>query len=238
MPSKHINAQPGDIADTIIMPGDPLRAKHIAEKFLTDVNQVNDVRNMLGFTGYYKNIPISIMGHGMGIPSISIYVKELISEFGVKKIIRTGTCGVINPSVKLRDIVVAMGASTNSAVNRIRFKGYDYAAIADYDLLNSVVISAKEKGLNVQVGNIFTSDLFYNPDQEIFDILRQYNILAMEMETAGLYSLAASLGAKAVTLCAVSDNSYTSEALSSHERQTGFDGMVEVALSAAILGKS
>jgi len=235
MPSKHINAQPGDFADTVLMSGDPLRAKYIAEKYLDNIKQVNDVRNMLGFTGEYKGARISIMGHGMGIPSISIYATELITEYAVKNIIRAGSCGAVSPSIQLRDIVVAMGASTDSSVNRRRFKGYDFAAIADFDLLENVVTAAKQKQIKVQVGNMFSADLFYTPDPEMFDVMEKYNILGVEMETAGLYGLAAELGAKAVSICTVSDHIRTGAALSSEDRQTTFDEMIEIALDAALL---
>jgi len=235
MPSKHINAQAGDFAETVIMPGDPLRAKYIAEKYLNDIKQVNDVRSMLGFTGKYKEKPLSIMGHGMGIPSVSIYATELINEFGVKNIIRAGSCGAVSPSIKLRDIVVGMGASTDSSVNRMRFKGYDFAATADYGLLQNIVSAAANKSIAVEVGNIFSADLFYTPDPDMFDIMEKYNILGIEMEAAGLYGLAAEFGAKAVTICTVSDHIRTGAALSSEERQSSFDEMIEVALDAAIL---
>lgn len=145
MPSKHINAQSGDFADTVLMPGDPLRAKYIAEKYLDKVKQVNDVRNMLGFTGEYKGKPLSVMGHGMGIPSVSIYATELINEYGVKNIIRAGSCGAVSPDIKLRDVIIAMGASTDSCVNRMRFKGYDFAALSDFSLLQNLVKASREK---------------------------------------------------------------------------------------------
>jgi purine-nucleoside phosphorylase len=235
MSSKHINAQAGDFAETVVMPGDPLRAKYIAEKYLDDIKQVNDVRSMLGFTGGYKGKRLSVMGHGMGIPSVSIYATELINEFGVKNIIRAGSCGAVSPRIQLRDIVVGMGASTDSSVNRMRFKGYDFAAIADYGLLQNIVSAATNKNITVEVGNIFSADLFYTPDPDMFDIMEKYNILGIEMEAAGLYGLAAEFGAKAVTICTVSDHIRTGAALSSEERQSSFDKMIEVALDAAIL---
>lgn len=237
MPSKHINAQAGDFAETVLMPGDPLRAKYIAEKYLDDIKQVNDVRNMLGFTGEYKGIRLSIMGHGMGIPSVSIYATELINEYGVKNIIRAGSCGAVSPSIKLRDIVVGMGASTDSVVNRMRFKGYDFAAIADFGLLHNILIAAREKNIDVQVGNIFSADLFYTPEPEMFDVMEKYNILGVEMEAAGLYGLAAEFGAKAVTICTVSDHIRSGAALSSEERQSTFDEMIEIALDSAVLAE-
>lgn len=238
MPSKHINAQPGDFADTVLMPGDPLRAKYISEKYLHNSKQVNDVRSMLGFTGEYKGNRLSVMGHGMGIPSVSIYATELIKEYGVKNIIRAGSCGAVSPHVQLRDIVVGMGASTDSSVNRMRFKGYDFAAMADYNLLAYIVAAAREKQIEVKVGNLFSADLFYTPQPEMFDIMEKYNILGVEMEAAGLYGLAAEFGARAVTVCTVSDHIRTGAALSSEERQSSFDEMIEIALDAAVLAVS
>lgn len=238
MPSKHINAQAGDFADTVLMPGDPLRAKYIAEKYLGNSNQVNDVRSMLGFTGEYKGARLSVMGHGMGIPSISIYATELINEFGVKNIIRAGSCGAVSPNIQLRDIVVGMGASTDSSVNRMRFKGYDFAAMADYNLLAYIVSAARQKHIDVQVGNLFSADLFYTPQPEMFDVMEKYNILGVEMEAAGLYGLAAEFGARAVTICTVSDHIRTGAALSSADRQGTFDEMIEIALDAAVLAEN
>lgn len=235
MPSKHINAQSGDFADTVLMPGDPLRAKYIAEKYLDKVKQVNDVRNMLGFTGEYKGKPLSVMGHGMGIPSVSIYATELINEYGVKNIIRAGSCGAVSPDIKLRDVIIAMGASTDSCVNRMRFKGYDFAALSDFSLLQNLVKASREKNIVAKVGNMFSADLFYTPDPEMFDIMDKYNILGVEMEAAGLFGLAAEFGARAATICTVSDHIRSGEALSSEDRQTSFDEMIEVALDAAIL---
>jgi purine-nucleoside phosphorylase len=235
MPSKHINAQAGDFADTVIMPGDPLRAKYIAEKYLKNINQVNDVRSMLGFTGEYMGKRLSIMGHGMGIPSISIYATELINEYGVKNIFRAGSCGAVSPDIQLRDIVVGMGASTDSSVNRMRFKGYDFAATADYGLIQNIVSAANKRKVDIQVGNIFSADLFYTPDPGMFDIMEKYNILGIEMEAAGLYGLAAEFGAKAATICTVSDHIRTGAALSTEERQSSFDEMIEITLDAAIL---
>ena len=237
MPSKHINAQAGDFASTVLMPGDPLRAKYIAEKFFDDARQVNDVRNMLGFTGTYKGETLSVMGHGMGIPSVSIYATELINEYGVKNIIRAGSCGAVSPHIKLRDVVIGMGACTDSQVNRMRFKGYDYAALADYGLLENMVNVARDKNLSVRVGNIFSADLFYTPEPEMFDVMEKYNILAVEMEAAGLYGLAAEFGAKAITICTVSDHIRTGEAMSSEDREKTFDEMIEVALDAALLAE-
>ncbi len=238
MSSKHINASAGDFSNTVLMPGDPLRAQYIAEKYLQNSKQVNDVRNMFAYTGDYQGTRLSIMGHGMGIPSVSIYATELINEYGVKNIIRAGSCGAVSPEIKLRDIVVGLGACTDSSVNRMRFQGYDYAAIADYGLLENIVSAARNKKIEVQVGNIFSADLFYTPQPEMFDVMEKYNILGVEMEAAGLYGLAAEFGAKAVTICTVSDHIRSGAALSSEERQSTFDEMIEVALDAAVLAEN
>ncbi len=232
--SLHINAQAGDFAETILMPGDPLRARYIAEKYLGNIQQVNDVRHMLGFTGEYKGTRLSVMGHGMGIPSISIYATELIKEYGVKNFIRVGSCGAVSSSVQLRDIVVGLGASTDSSVNRMRFKGYDLAALADFELLENIMTAARHKQIKVQVGNIFSADLFYTPDPDMFDIMEKYNILAVEMEAAGLYGLAAEFGARAVCICTVSDHIRSGAALSTEDRQTTFDEMIEIALDSTV----
>ena len=220
----------------VLLPGEPLRAKHIAETFLQDVKQVNDVRGMLGFTGTYKGRKISVMGHGMGIPSCSIYAKELITEFGVKKIIRVGSCGAVRADIKLRDIVIGMGACTDSKVNRMRFKDHDYAAIADYDMVRNAADAAKAKGINARVGNIFSADLFYTPDPQMFDVMEKYGILGVEMEAAGIYGVAAEFGAKALTICTVSDHIRTHEQTTAAERQTTFNDMIEIALESVLLG--
>ena len=234
MATPHINAEPGDFAETVLMPGDPLRAKFIAENFLDNPRMVTDVRGMLGFTGSYKGQALSVMGHGVGIPSCSLYCTELINEFGVKRLIRAGSCGNVNKSVKLRDIVIAMGACTDSKVNRIRFRDHDFAAIADYRLLQSAVTIAEQRGLAVRVGNVFSSDLFYTPEQEVFEVMEKYNILGVEMETAGIYGLAAEFGVKALAICTVSDQIISGERLSTEERQSGFTEMIELALETAV----
>ncbi|MCW7762165.1 purine-nucleoside phosphorylase [Photorhabdus luminescens] len=236
MATPHINAEMGDFADVVLMPGDPLRAKYIAETFLENVRQVNDVRGMLGFTGTYKGRPISVMGHGMGIPSCSIYAKELITDFGVKVLIRVGSCGSIRQDVKLRDVVIGMGACTDSKVNRIRFKDHDFAAIADFDLVRNAVDAAKAKNINAHVGNIFSIELFYTPDQQMYDVMEKYGILGVEMEAAGIYSVAAEYGAKALTICTVSDHIRTGEQIIAEERQTTFNEMIEIALESVLLG--
>jgi len=234
MSTPHINAEPGDFAPTVLMPGDPLRAKYIAENFLDDAKRVCDVRNVFGFTGSYKGLDISIMAHGMGIPSASIYFSELMEHFGVKRIMRVGSCGTSHPDVKLRDIVIAMGASTDSGVNRTRFLGHDLAALASFNLVRHSVRIAEACDLPYHVGNIFSADLFYTPQPEIFDLMAKYQILGVEMESAGLYPLAAEHGVEALALCTVSDNILTHEAMSSDDRQTSFNEMIELALETAV----
>lgn len=238
MATKHMNATPGDFADTVLMPGDPLRARHIADTFLKDAQQVTDVRNMLGFTGSYRGRRISVMGHGMGIPSVSIYGTELIRDYGVSRLIRAGSCGSVHPAVALRDIVIAMGASTDSGVNRMRFGGHDLAALASFGLLRRAVRTAEHKGLGFHVGNVFSADLFYTVEPAMFDLMERYDILGVEMETAGLYTLAAEHGVQALAICTVSDNIRTGEALSSEERETSFHEMISLALDTALGGDS
>ncbi|WP_458734405.1 purine-nucleoside phosphorylase [Zobellella taiwanensis] len=238
MATPHINAERGDFADTVLMPGDPLRAQYIADTFLSDVKLVNKVRNMLGFTGSYKGRRISVMGHGMGIPSVSIYAKELITEFDVNTLIRVGSCGAVREDVNLRDVVIGLGASTDSKVNRIRFKDHDFAAIADFELVANAVAAARAKGVPVKVGNLFSADLFYSPQADLFQLMKDYGILGVEMEAAGLYGVAAEFGARALTICTVSDHILRHEALSADERQTSFNDMMEVALESVLLGDS
>lgn len=230
MATPHINAPEGAFAETVLMPGDPLRAKHIAETFLEDAVCVNTVRNMFGYTGTYKGKPVSVLGSGMGVPSMSIYATELVKFYGVKNIIRIGSCGALPLDVKVRDVVIGMGASTDSSVNRNRLAGMDFAAIASFSLLEKAVAAARAKAINVKVGNVFTSDLFYNPSETLFDTLEKYGVLAVEMEAAGLYGVAAEFGINALAIFTVSDHIRTGEALSAELRQTSFNEMVEVAL--------
>lgn len=234
MSTPHINAELGDFAETVLMPGDPLRAKFIAENFLEDVKQVCDVRSMLGFTGTYKGKRVSVMGHGMGIPSCSIYVHELIKDFGVKNIIRVGSCGAVHDDVKLMDVIIGMGASTDSKVNRIRFNDHDFAAIADFHLLETSVQQARLQNVNVRVGNIFSADLFYSPEEGLFDKMEKLGMLGIDMEAAGIYGVAAELGAKALTILTVSDHIKRGEKLSSEDRQKSFGEMMNVALETAV----
>ncbi|QNU62537.1 purine-nucleoside phosphorylase [Vreelandella titanicae] len=234
MATPHINAAPGDFADTVLMPGDPLRAKYIADTYLENVRQVNDVRNMFGYTGTYKGREMSVMGHGMGIPSVSIYAKELITDYGVKSLIRVGSCGAVRDDVNVRDVVIGMGASTDSKVNRMRFNDHDFAAIADFELTQHAVAAAKAKNVPVKVGNIFSADLFYNPQTEMAEMLKRYGIVGVEMEAAGLYGVAAEFGARAMTICTVSDHILKGDSLSSADRQTTFDDMMLIALDTVL----
>ena len=230
MATKHMNAAPGDFAPTVLMPGDPLRAEYIANTYLEDVRRVTDVRNMWGFTGTYKGLPVSVMAHGMGIPSVSIYVSELISDYDVKRIIRVGSCGTSHPDVKLRDVLIAQGACTDSNVNRMRFGGYDYAALATFSLVQKAVEAAEANKVSYHVGNIFSADLFYTPDPDMFDTMAKYNVLGVEMEAAGIFPIAAENNVESLAICTVSDDIRTGDALSSEERQTTFDEMIVVAL--------
>ncbi|MEH6641989.1 purine-nucleoside phosphorylase [Vreelandella glaciei] len=234
MATPHINAAPGDFADTVLMPGDPLRAKYIADTYLENVRQVNDVRNMFGYTGTYKGREISVMGHGMGIPSVSIYAKELITDYGVKSLIRVGSCGAVRDDVNVRDVVIGMGASTDSKVNRMRFNDHDFAAIADFELTQHAVAAAKAKNVPVKVGNMFSADLFYNPQTDMAEMLKRYGIVGVEMEAAGLYGVAAEFGARAMTICTVSDHILKGDSLSSADRQTTFDDMMLIALDTVL----
>lgn len=233
MTSIHINAESGAFAETVLMPGDPLRAKYVAEKFLDNAKLVTDVRNILGYTGEYQGNRVSVMASGMGIPSASIYCTELIKEYGVREIIRIGSCGAVSDDVKLRDVVIGMGACTDSNVNRIRFGGYDYAAIADFGLLERMVAAARAQDVEAKVGNLFSADLFYTPDTAMFDVMAKYGILGLEMEAAGLYSAAVEYGAKALAICTVTDHLRSGEALTSQERQLSLDEMINLALNVA-----
>jgi purine-nucleoside phosphorylase len=189
---------------------------------------------MWGYTGEYEGQAVSIMAHGMGIPSASIYCTELIEEYGAKRLIRVGSCGTSHPDVHLRDIVIGMGASTDSNVNRMRFGGYDYAAIATFDLVSKAVAAAEQQGVRYHVGNLFSGDLFYTPDSAMFDTMAKYNIYGIEMEAAGMYAIAAENNVEALAICTVSDDIPSGEALSSEDRQTTFDDMILVALRTVV----
>ncbi|MEX1133780.1 MAG: purine-nucleoside phosphorylase [Acidimicrobiia bacterium] len=232
MPTPHISAEKGDFAPSILLPGDPLRAKHIADTYLDQAREVNAVRNMLAYTGTFKGAPISVMGTGMGIPSASIYATELITEYGVQRLVRVGSCGGILPTVKIRDVILAIGACTDSGVNRARYGGLDFAATADFGLLRAAADAAAARGVEVKVGNVHSADLFYNPDPAAFDRMEAMGVLAVEMEAAGLYGVAAENGARALTIATVSDHVRTGESTTPEERQQTFNEMVEIALDA------
>lgn len=235
MPTAHLSAAAGAFADAVLLPGDPLRARHIAERCFDDVRQVNEVRGALGFTGTYRGMPISVLGTGMGIPSASIYATELVSEYGVERLVRVGSCGAVQDDIAMRDVILASGACTDSGVNRARYAGLDFAAVADFELLRSAVEAAEARGVAVRVGNIHSADLFYEPRGELFATMEQMGVLAVEMEAAGIYGVAAERGARALTVLTVSDHIKTGEKATSEERQTTFDEMVDVALEGLVL---
>jgi len=232
--SIHIAAKAGQIADRILLPGDPLRAKFIAENLLEGAERFNEVRNMFGYTGMFKGVRVSVMGTGMGMPSLSIYVNELIRDYGVRKLIRVGTCGALRVEVKIRDIILAMSASTDSAINKVRFIGMDYAPTASFPLLMNAYAAAREAGIAPFVGSVLSSDSFYTEDPEQWKLWAKFGVIGVEMETAELYTLAAKYGVEALAILTASDHLVTGEATSSEERQTSFRAMVETALNGII----
>ncbi len=232
--STHIAAAQGQIADKILLPGDPLRAKFIAENLLEGAERFNEVRNMFGYTGRYQGQRVSVMGTGMGMPSLSIYANELIRDYGVKSLIRVGTCGAMKAEVKLRDLIIAMSACTDSSVNKIRFAGMDYAPTASFPLLYNAYEAAMESGLKPYVGQVLSSDSFYTEDPEQWKLWARFGVLGVEMETAELYTLAAKYGVQALAILTVSDHLVNHEVTSAQERQTQFKSMVEIALNAII----
>jgi purine-nucleoside phosphorylase len=234
MPTPHISAPDGAFAEAILLPGDPLRAKHIAESLLDDAVEVTGVRNMLGFTGTYRGMDVSVMGTGMGIPSASIYITELIRSYGIERLVRIGSCGGISEDVAIRDLVLAIGASTDSGVNRARYGGWDYAATADFGLLRAAARVAEAKGQTVHVGNVQTTDSFYNPVADALAIMQRMNVLAVEMETAGLYGIAAEEGVRALAVMTVSDHLVTQSETTADERESTFDDMVVLSLDALV----
>ncbi|MCZ7533960.1 MAG: purine-nucleoside phosphorylase [Acidimicrobiia bacterium] len=234
MPTPHISAGDGAFAEAVLLPGDPLRAKYIAESFLDDAVEVTAVRNMLGFTGTYGGMSVSVMGTGMGVPSASIYITELIRTYDAKRLVRVGSCGGISSDVGMREIILAIGAGTDSGVNRARYSGWDYAATADFGLLAAAVDAAAARGLVAHVGNVHTSDSFYNPVADALATWQRMNVLAVEMETAGLYGIAAEEGVRALSVLTVSDHLITAEETTSEERERSFDDMVLVALDALV----
>jgi purine-nucleoside phosphorylase len=231
--SIHIGAKAGDIAETVLLPGDPLRAKHMAETFLEDVICYNDVRGMYGFTGSYQGTRVSIQGTGMGVPSISIYLNELISAYGAKRLIRVGTCGALQPELELRDVILATAASTTSGVNRMRFNGQDFAPSASFSLLSKAFASASQKGVGVRVGSVITSDLFYWDDPNWWKLWAEHGVLAVEMETSALYTLAAKFKVEALSILTVSDSLVTHKEEDSEIREKAYTQMIEIALELA-----
>ena len=231
--SIHIGAKQGQIASTILLPGDPLRAKHFAETMLEDVVLFNEVRGMLGYTGHYGDKRISVMGSGMGMPSLSIYVNELITEYQVKTLIRVGTCGAFRPDLKIGDTILAMTASTDSQMNKIRFNGMDYAPAASFGLLLKAYQVAQERGIEVLVGGMFSGDTFYHDDPDWWQVWAEYGALVVEMETSALYTLAAKFKADALSILTVSDNLVTGEEATARQREQGFTHMAEIALEIA-----
>ncbi len=231
--SIHIAAKEGQIAEAILLPGDPLRAKFIAETFLENVECYNEVRNMLGYTGTYKGKRVSVQGTGMGQPSLSIYVNELFNVYNVQKAIRIGTCGAVHKSTKVRDIIIAMSACTDSALINQRFGSLHFAPTANYELMAKAIEAAKAKNIKHMVGSVTSSDLFYD-DNENWKLWASYGVLGIEMEAAELYTLAAKFERQALAILTVSDHIATGETTTSEERQLTFKGMMEIALEAAI----
>ncbi|WP_210650507.1 purine-nucleoside phosphorylase [Nocardioides sp. SYSU D00065] len=234
--STHIGAAPGDIAPTVLLPGDPLRARWIAETFLDDARCYSEVRGMYGFTGTWRGRPVSVQGSGMGQPSMSIYVNELFTDYDVATIVRVGSCGAVTETVGVRDLVLASGACTDSSMNRITFHGIDYAPVADFGLLRGAVeaAEAREGGSPFHVGLIFSSDSFYPSRPELLAEMVGYGVLAVEMEASALYTLAAKHGRRALAICTVSDHIVTGEETTAQEREQTFGEMVEIALTAAL----
>jgi len=233
--STHIGAKPGEIAPRVLLPGDPLRAKWIAETYLEDAKCYSNVRGMLGFTGTYEGVSVSVQGSGMGMPSASIYYHELLAEYGATSLIRVGSCGALTEDLQLRDVVAASASSTDSAMNRVRFDGLvDYAPVASFELLRTAVDVAAALGVPVHVGQVFAADAFYTDRPDLFDRLAAYGVLAVEMESAALYTLAARFKARALTLLTVSDHIKTGAHTTAQEREQTFAHMVEVALATVV----
>ena len=227
--STHIGAAPGEIAPTVLMPGDPLRARWIAETFLDEARCYSEVRGMYGYTGTWQGRPVSVQGSGMGQPSLSIYANELFRDYGVATVVRVGSCGALTDQLAIRDLVIASGACTDSSMNRIAFEGLDYAPVADFALLREAAAAAPE----AHVGLIFSSDSFYAARPELMTRMVDYGVLAVEMEASALYTLAAKYARRALAICTVSDHILTGEETTSYEREQTFGRMVEVALTAA-----
>lgn len=233
--STHIGAKPGEIAERVLMPGDPLRAKWIAETYLEDAKCYSTVRGMLGFTGRWSGVEVSVQGSGMGMPSASIYAHELLNEYGVTSLIRVGSCGALAEDLQLRDVIAANASSTDSAMNRVRFDGLiDYAPVADFGLLRTSVEVAQRRGIEMRVGPILATDVFYSDRPDLYDRLAQYGVLAVEMESAALYTIAARFRARALTVLTVSDHIKTGATTTAQEREQTFGQMVEIALDTII----
>jgi purine-nucleoside phosphorylase len=232
--STHIGAAPGEIAPVVLLPGDPLRARWIAETFLDDARCYTEVRGMLGYTGTWNRHPVSVQGTGMGQPSLAIYVTELFTEYDVASVVRVGSCGALTERLGMRDVVIASGACTDSAMNKIAFEGLDYAPVADFGLLRAAVDIAEQRGSTYHVGLLFSSDSFYAARPELTGRMVDYGVLAVEMEASALYTLAAKHGRKALAICTVSDHIVTGEETTATEREQTFGEMVEIALRAAL----
>jgi purine-nucleoside phosphorylase len=233
--TPHNSANPDDYAQAVLLPGDPLRAKWIAETFFEAPKLVNSVRNCLGFTGHWKGKPVSVQATGMGQPSLGIYVHELLNFYGVKTAIRVGTCGGLNAKVKVRDLIIAQAATTDSAIVRDAFPGYNFAPIADYGLLQDAVSRAQAQGLNAHVGNILSSDIFYHADGlKAYEALMVHGVLGVEMEAAALYTLCARFGARGLAICTMTDCLITHQELSAEDRQSSLKDMIGLALDVAV----
>jgi purine-nucleoside phosphorylase len=232
--STHIEAKPGEIAEAVLLPGDPLRAQFIAETFLENARQYSSMRNMFGYTGLYKGKPVSVQGTGMGIPSISIYANELFREYKVKRAVRVGTAGSIQADIKVRDVVLAIAASTDSGANAIRFAGRSFAPAASFSLLKTAFDIALTKGIEPNVGTVVSSDMFYTEDPDEWKLWAKFGCLALEMETAELYTLASKYKREALALLTISDHMITGEITTAEERQKTFTKMIEIALDTAI----
>jgi len=233
--SVHIGGQPGDIAEAVLLPGDPMRAKWIAETFLDDPKCYTEVRGMLGFTGTWQGTRVSVQGSGMGMPSASIYTHELINDYGVKSVIRIGSCGAIAMDLRLGDVIAAIGSATDSNMNRARFDGLvDYAPVADFGLLRTSVEVAERRGIAMRVGPILAADAFYTDRPDLYDLLADYGVLAVEMESAAIYTIAARYNAKALTILTVSDHIKRGDRMAASEREKGFAAMVQIGLDTAV----
>ncbi len=228
--SIHIGAQPGEIAETVLLPGDPLRAKYVAENLLEDAQCYNEVRGMYGYTGTYKGKRVSIQGSGMGIPSISIYAHELIHEYQVKTLIRVGTCGCLQEEMELGSVLLAIGASSDSNTNSMVFKGLQYSPTADFTLLDKAYHTAEGMGMKVVVGNVLSTDLFYMDDPQRYHVWIDHNVVGIDMESSALYTLAARSNVQALSILTVSDNIITGQISSSQDRQEKFMDMIKLAL--------